>query len=140
MVFHTQHKHRAIKSPVPKINNTNIDKVEQYKFLGLTLDSNLNWKTHSDNITNKCSQIIGILNILKHILPQSIKIMLYNALLLPQINYCLVNWGYQCKRIHILQKRAVRLITLSKYNSHTAPLFKKLKLLTINDMLALQEL
>ena len=50
MVFHTQHKHRAIKPPVPKINNTNIEKVEQFKFLGLTLDSNLNWKKHSDNI------------------------------------------------------------------------------------------
>ena len=66
--------------------------------------------------------------------------MLYNALLLPHINYCLLTWGYQCKRINILQKRAVRLITLSKYNSHTAPLFKKLKLLTITDTLALQEL
>ena len=42
MVFHTQHKHRAIKPPVPKINNTNIEKVEQFKFLGLNLDSNLN--------------------------------------------------------------------------------------------------
>ena len=38
------------------------------------------------------------------------------------------------------QKIAIRLITLSKYNTHTAPLFKKLKLLTITDMLALQEL
>ena len=131
MVFHTQHKHRAIKPPVPKINNTNIEKVEQFKFLGLTLDSNLNWKKHSDNITNKCSQIIGILNRLKQILPQNIKIMLYNALLLPHINYCLVTWGYQCKRINILQKRAIRIITLSTYNCHTAPLFKKLKLLTI---------
>ena len=77
---------------------------------------------------------------LKHILPQSIKIMHYNALLLPHINHCLVTWGYHCKRINILQKRAIRLITLSKYNSHTAPLFKKLKLLTIKDMLSLQEL
>ena len=34
----------------------------------------------------------------------------------------------------------VRQITLSTYNCHTAPLFKKLKLLTIKDMLALQEL
>ena len=91
MVFHTQHKHRAIKPPVPKINNTNIEIVEQFKFLGLTLDSNLNWEKHSDNITNTCSQIIGILNRLKHILPQSITIMLYNALLLPHIDYCLLN-------------------------------------------------
>ena len=44
MVFQHKHKHRAIKPPVPKINNTNIEKVEQFKFLGLTLDSNLNWK------------------------------------------------------------------------------------------------
>ena len=93
MVFHTQHKHRAIKPPVPKINNTNIEKVEQFKFLGLTLDSNLNWKKHSDNITNKCSQIIGILNRLKQILPQNIKIMLYNALLLPHINNILLLSG-----------------------------------------------
>ena len=66
--------------------------------------------------------------------------MLHPSLLLPHINYCLVIWGYQCKRINILQKRTIRLIILSKCNSHTAPFFKKLKLLTIKDMLALQEL
>ena len=44
MVFHTLHKHRAINPPVPKINNTNIAKVEHFQFLGLTLDLNLNWK------------------------------------------------------------------------------------------------
>ena len=66
MVFHTEQKHRAIKPTVSKINNTNIEQVEHFKFIGLTLDSNLNWEKHSDNITNKCSQIIGILNRLKH--------------------------------------------------------------------------
>ena len=127
----------AIKPPVPKINQTNIEKVEQVKFLGLTLDSNLNWKKHSDLMfTNNRN----FEQTYKHIIQQSIKIMLYTALLLPHINYCLVTWGYQCKRINILEKRAIRLITLSKYNSHTAPLFKKLRLLTIQDMPALQEL
>ena len=64
-----------------------------------------------------------------------IKIMLYNSLLLPHINYCLTTWGYQCHRLQKLQKRAIRIITLSKYNDHTAPLFKKLNLLTIKDIL-----
>ena len=41
------------KAVVPSINNTNLEKVEQFQFLGLTLDSNLNWGTHSDNVTNK---------------------------------------------------------------------------------------
>ncbi len=88
MVFHTRSKNA--KAFVPRMNNTNLDKVEQFQFLGLTLDSNLNWKKHSDNVTNTCSRIIGILNRLKHMLPQRIKIILYNALLLPHI---LVTWG-----------------------------------------------
>ena len=66
--------------------------------------------------------------------------MLYNSLLLPHINYCLTTCGYQCHRLKKLQKRAIRIITLSKYNDHTAPLFKKLNILTIKDILALQEL
>ena len=34
----------------------------------------------------------------------------------------------------------MQIITLNAYNSHTEPLFKKLKLLKIEDMLKLQEL
>ena len=42
MIFHTHSKNA--KAVVPSINNTNLEKVEQFQFLGLTLDSNLNWK------------------------------------------------------------------------------------------------
>ena len=37
-----------------------------------------------------------------------------------------------------LQKRAIRIITLSNFNSHTDPPFKKINLLKVNDMPALQ--
>ena len=114
--------------------------MEEFNFLGLTLDTHVNWKKHTEKVSNKCSRIIGILNRLKHTLPQRIQLMLYNSLLLPHINYCLTTWGYHCHRLQKLQKRAIRIITLSKYNDHTAPLFKKLNLLTIKDILALQEL
>ena len=39
-----------------------------------------------------------------------------------------------------LQKRAIRIISLSKFNAHTDPLFKKLKLLKVFDLLTLQVL
>ena len=131
---------KKVNTLTPKIINTIIEKVEEFNFLGLTLDTHVNWKKHTEKVSNKCSRIIGILNRLKHTLPQRIKIMLYNSLLLPHINYCLTTWGYHCHRLQKLQKRAIRIITLSKYNDHTAPLFKKLNLLTIKDILALQEL
>ena len=135
MLFHTYEK--RIKTFVPNINNTNIEKVEEFNFLGLTLDTHLNWKIHSENIYNRVS---GILNNLKYILPERIKLLLYNALLLPHINYCLMTWGYNGQSIYKIQKRAIHTITLSKYNDHTAPLFKKIKLLTLKYIIVLQEL
>ena len=55
MVFHMPKK--IFKTPVPKINNIIITKVDDLNFLGLTLDTQLNWKKHSENISNKCSRI-----------------------------------------------------------------------------------
>ena len=39
-----------------------------------------------------------------------------------------------------LQKRVMRIITCSKYNTHSEPLFKELKLLKLEDIRKLQEL
>ena len=65
--------------------------------------------------------------------------MLYNTLLLAHINYCILSWGYKCDRITKIQKRAIRLINLSKYNAQTEPIFKQFKLLKVNHILQMQE-
>ena len=87
-----------------------------------------------------CSRIIGILNKLKRLLLLNIKSMLYNTLILSHLNYGLKARGYRCDRIKKLQKKAVRIICLSKYNAHTDPLFKRLNLLKVEHILKLQEL
>ena len=46
-----------------------------------------------------------------------------------------MTWGFDCNRLTVLQKRIVRIITASKYNAHTEPLFKKLGLLKLEDMM-----
>ena len=48
--------------------------------------------------------------------------------------------GYQAQRIFIHKKQAVRIITLSKYDAHAAPIYKELKLLKVSDIYKLQEL
>ena len=113
------------------INGIAIEKVYDFNFLGL----NINWKNHIEKIAIKSSKIIGILNKLKYILPTQIKVLLYNTLLLPHINYCILS----CDRITKIQKRAIRLINLSKYNAHTEPIFKQFKLLKVNHILQMQE-
>ncbi len=55
------------------------------------------------------------------------------------LNYCILVWGYEHSRLNNTLKRVIRIINLSKYNDHTEPIFKKLKLLKIEDILKLNE-
>ncbi len=61
-------------------------------------------------------------------------------MILPCLNYGILAWGYHCEIISKLQKKSIRILSLSKYNAHTEPIFKELKLLKVKDILWLQEL
>ena len=108
-----------------KIDETRIERFQSFNLLGVTLQEHLSWNSHIKHISIKCSKIIGILNKLKHFLPLNMKVTLYNSLMLPYINYGLMIWGFKCNRIIKLQKKAIIIICLSKYNSHIESLFKK---------------
>ena len=123
-----------------KIDNLRIERVQEFNFLGIIIDAQLNWAKHTGKIANFCKKKIGVLNKLKHVLPLQIKFMLYNALILPHINYGLMVWGFQTHRIFKLQKKGLIIITLSGYLSHTDALYKTNDLLKIDDILILQQL
>ena len=124
--------------PTLTIDRVNIERVQHFNLLGLILDTHLNWHKHIEKIANKCSRTIGIIKKLNHVLPKSMRIILYNSLMLPHINYCLMLWSYLCNRITTLQKKAIRIISVTKYNSHTDPLFKSLSVLKVEDLLKIQ--
>ena len=71
-------------------------------------------------------------------LPNSTLTTLYNTLVLPYLNYCNVIWANnkpsRLKPILLLQKKIIRIITNSSYQSHSRPLFSISKQLTISDL------
>ena len=127
MLFKTSKK--KVQTLLLQMDNKIIDKVLDFNFLGIHFNEQLNWKSHIDTLSVKCCRTLGILNRLKRILPLNIKIILYNSLMLPHLNYGITLWGFKCERIIKLQKKAARILSASKYNAHTKPLFKNLKLL-----------
>ena len=122
------------------INNTSIDKVSDFDFLGLTINETLSWKQHVNKISIKITKTLAIMRKIKRFVNQSILLKIYNALILSKINYAILCWGYEHKRIFTLQKKALRIICGSAYNSHTDPIFKKLNLLKVKDIFILQSL
>ena len=134
MLFH--HRQRNINSLIPSLNieGHEIERVTEFNFLGLTLDQHMSWDSHTNKIANKISRTLGILCRLKHVLPPNILKIIYSTLIQPHLQYAILCWGFKQTRIFKLQKRAIRLITMNKYNAHTAPLFKKLGILTLPDI------
>ena len=70
--------------------------------------------------------------------PSEILLTIYNRLIKPHILYGLKCWGFNQERILKLQKKAMQIICLSGYLSHSEPLFKKLNVLKIDGMFKLQ--
>ena len=64
-------------------------------------------------------EITGLLYKLKSVYPITILKSIYNTLVLPHINYCILSWGSQIDRIHLLQKQAIRNISKSNFKAHT---------------------
>ena len=106
----------------------------EFNFLGLLIDQNLSFDPHIHKVSNKISRTLGTLNKLKRFLPQQILTLLYNSLVLPHFQYAILCWGFKTSRLFKLQKKAMRIITVSKYNAHTDPLFKKLNIMKVEDI------
>ena len=64
-----------------------IDECKETKYLGLMLDSKLNFKAHIEYIKKKVSKRIGAMYRSKGLLPLKYRKMFANALMLPQFDY-----------------------------------------------------
>ena len=82
----------------------------------------------------KYFRVTGLIYKVQNILHPKICLSLYNTLILPHINYCILSWGKENDAILLLQKRAVRAIASVGYRSHSEHLFKFYNLLKVNDI------
>ena len=120
------------------INDNPIEQVTNFNFLGITIDQNITQNDHISKISIKVARVIGILNKLKHVFSQKIMRTIYNSLIHPHFIYGLYLWDFSPKRLTMLQKKAVRILSLRPYVSHSTLLFKSLKILKIEDQYSIQ--
>lgn len=106
------------------------------KLLGVMIDDMLSWEEHIPYLSKKIAKATFSLRILQKCTSPSILVTCYIAYILPLLRYGLVFWGNapSAKRIFILQKKAVRLLSPSEkckgYPSCRGK-FKTLNLLTL---------
>ena len=129
------------RKPLPQdistvaLHGVAIEFVSEFKFLGIILNNKLSWTSHINYIRGKISRNVGIIQHIRHTLNKETLFILYYSMIFPYLSYANLLWGNtfitHLQPLFLLQKRAIRIITLSKQVEHTEPLFKQLKILNI---------
>ena len=125
-----------------EIGGETIRKVEGARFLGVWVDQKLSWTEHIGNVVGKVGRLVGVLGRARTALGGKAMHMLYNALILPHLQYCLIVWGdFQEGKNKKLgqdllkyQKRIIGMISGARGRYHADPGFSNLGILKIEDL------
>ena len=125
-----------------KIDRVGQSQAEQsVRFLGLWVSDAETFSLHISKIKLKIGLGLFHLASSKDNAPLRIRLSIYRALIESHMRFANIIFGSApdslIHELLILQKKAIRHISLSHYRAHTDPLFTKLRILKISDLISL---
>ena len=98
-----------------KIRNVEINLVNSFKFLGITIDSNLSFSSHYQNVCDKTLRSSSVLSKLAYYVPRLILKKLYQTVIYPHLNYGFEIQGNSrktgIKRLQRIQNKCIKIIS-----------------------------
>ena len=113
-----------------------INSASHLKYLGVIIDSKLNWIPHITYVKKTISKGIGIMFKARDYLNKNCLSNLYHTYIFP---FTAFKCGVLCPMVtyfpcFFTQKRVIWLITFLKHLAHTEPIFKSLNILPLNSL------
>ena len=112
------------RTPIPTSYNLHghtLEAVTSAKYLGVTIQNNLKWDSHINNIADKANRTLGFLRRNLRVSSRKIKSQAYFGLVRPQLEYAATVWEphTQCyiNRLEQIQRRAARYVTSRHRNT-----------------------
>ena len=87
-------------APIVCINNVQISRVREAKFLGVILDEKLTWASHIKALKVKMACYVGIMYRIRTHLPLSVRVQIYHSFVQSHLNFCSLVWDFAA-RAHI---------------------------------------
>ena len=125
-----------------RIGGEEIRRVEGARFLGVWVDEGLKWTEHIERVRAKVGRLVGVLGRASAVLDGPLILSLYNALVLPHLQYCLIVWGdFEEGRNKVLgenllryQKKFAGMVAAKSGVYHSDPIFSQYNILKIPDL------
>ena len=125
--------------PSFSIGDQSIKMITNSRYLGVQIDSNLNWDKHIDTIKTKANPALGLIKYSNKYLPSDMLNKMYREIVEPHLSYCCSVWGCCSEsRIDVLQNiqnRAARIVSSSPYDASAALIIESLGSSTISDLI-----
>ena len=90
ILFHPARKKINLDGLSISIDKNSINRVEHTKFLGVIIHQNLSWQAHIKAISSKMAKSTGIIIKSRQFFFSNTLCTLYNSLILPYLQYCLI--------------------------------------------------
>ena len=96
------------------VSGSLIERVSEFKYLGVVLDESLSWTAHVKYVLGKAGKRVGMLSRIRTNVTTNTANLIYKTFILPVIDYCDTVWNCCGKvnsdNIEKLHRRAARLI------------------------------
>ena len=138
MLIATRQKHqRQLPGLDLNINSKSVEQVSEHRLLGVTVDSQLKWQTHIENICKKIAKNVYLLSKIKDIVNCEAKRMFFFAHIMSHLNYVSNVWDgsaeVHIKLLQSLHKRAVKMLTYG--SPPETNIYKKVQILPLKKQL-----
>ncbi len=137
MVFGSRTRLRTCEDIPIFINGDVIERVDEFKYLGIYLDEGLTFERHSKYIYNKASSKLGAIRKIREYIDQPTALRLYKSLVLPHFDYCDTIYMTSSKevlnKLQLLQNSVCRTLLLANRETHIQDMHTELGLLYLNE-------
>ena len=118
ILFGTRQRLEAVANFYITISGTNVEMVSKFTYLGVTLDEELKWKIHAEDVHKKVSKRLGLLRRIRSTLTLQAAQAVYKCIIEPIFSYADTAWGElpesSITSLQRLQNRAAKIVTCQK--------------------------
>lgn len=140
-MFFTNRRKFSLCKIEPKIiiEGQEISRVDQIKYLGVVLDSHLNFKKHIKKITNTLRINIAHFRYIRNSLTIDAFNLYLNAMIIPHFRYCMTSWSQACKTalrpLESLFKSSLKVHDKKSWLFHHCHILKKHGILSFENII-----
>ena len=121
-----------------ELNGEIIERVENFKFLGFTVNEHLSWKPHMHLILSKIQRNLGVVRKISYFLNRSTLMQLFNSLIMSHIRYGITLWynshSVLRRKIQACANKFIRMVFFKKPWESVRELLKEQNILSVNQI------